>query len=224
MITVTKRNCFFVLCYCLFTSRVEGHEKVNSIGAAVGNHASTQVQDLFQDYFEWKWRIVPESASTKGLFELLHGDELNDMSLHRIKSIPIQCQEFQDRAQKLLDSFKMNPRTEHFLNVLKFETKACTTGFQQEGYLLPPISFMNGIHIKLTKFFKSKNMKLQSLKDYQNVIKRLKRIPTQIDEVLILLKLGVDSSKTHANESIFRTKEQLQRLQVRSSHVPGALS
>lgn len=74
---------------------------------------------------------------------------------------------------------------------------------------------MNGIHIKLTKFFKGNNMKLQSLKDYQNVVKRLRKIPNQIDEVLILLKLGVDSGKTHANESIFRTKEQLERLQVR---------
>ena len=58
-------------------------------------------------------------------------------------------------------------------------------------------------------------MKLQSLQDYKNAVTRLRKIPQQVEEVLILLKLGTDAGKTYANESIFRTKEQFERLQVR---------
>ena len=215
MKNILYKFLIFVLSNCLFVPRVEGHESVNSIGTVVGEHASAQIQELFQEYFEWKWSLVPESASSKGLYDLLHGDELNDMSLNYIKKIPINCNKFKNRAQAILDSVKTNPRTEYFLNVLKYETKACIQGFQQEGYLLAPISFMNGVHIKLTKFFKGNNMKLKSLKDFENAIKRLRKIPKQIDEVITLLNLGIAAGKTHANESVFRTKDQLERLQVR---------
>ena len=215
MAQITLKYLFFVLCYYLSVPRVEGQESVNGIGPVVGKHASNMIQDLFQDYFEWKWRTVPESASSKGLYDLLNGDEINDMSLNAIKNIPKQCKKFKLRAQKILDSFSTNERTKYFLKALKYEAETCIHGFQQEGYLLPPVSFMNGIHIKLTKFFKGNNMKLKSLEDYENAVQRLRKIPLQIDEVIVLLKRGIDSGKTHANESIFRTKEQFERLQVR---------
>ena len=159
MAQIPKRKCVLMLHFCLIVCQVEGHENVNDISNVIGGHATQKIEDLFQEYFEWKWSTVPEAASSKGLYDLLNGDELNDMSLTAIKNIPKQCQKFNNRAQEMLDSFKINPRTKHFLNVLKYETKSCVRGFEQEGYLLAPISFMDGVHIKLTKLFKGNNMK-----------------------------------------------------------------
>ena len=204
-----------MLSYCLISACVEGQDKINDIGTVIGGHASTQIETLFQDYFEWKWRLIPQSASIKGLYDLLHGDEINDMSLASIQNIPVQCRKFNKEAQQLLNKFQINPRTKHFLNILKYETETCVRGFKQKGYLLPPVSFMNGIHVTLTTLFKDKNMKLESLGDYQNAVRRLKNIPEQIDQVILLLEKGIVSGKTYANESIFRTKEQFERLQVR---------
>ena len=207
---------FSVLCYFHYASRVEGQEEsVNSIGPVVGGHANNLIQDLFQEYFQWKWSVVPQSASAKGLYDLLTGVEINDMSFKTIQTIPIECQQFKERAEKILEGYKTKGRTKYFLQVLKYETETCVEGFHHEGYLLAPISFMNGVHITLTKFFKGNNMKLQSLQDYKNAVTRLRKIPQQVEEVLILLKLGTDAGKTYANESIFRTKEQFERLQVR---------
>ena len=216
MIQISASFLFSVLCYFHYALRVEGQEEsVNSIGPVVGGHADNLIQELFQEYFEWKWSVVPQEASKKGLYDLLNGDEIDDMSLKSIKTIPKQCQQFKERAENILEGYKTKGRTKFFLQVLKYETQTCVEGFHQEGYLLAPISFMNGVHISLTKFFKGNNMKLQSLQDYKNAVQRLRKIPKQVDEVLTLLKLGAESGKTYANESIFRTKEQFERLQVR---------
>ena len=216
MIQISASFLFSVLCYFHYALRVEGQEEsVNSIGPVVGGHADNLIQELFQEYFEWKWSVVPQEASKKGLYDLLNGDEIDDMSLRSIKTIPKQCQQFNERAENILEGYKTKGRTKFFLQVLKYETQTCVEGFHQEGYLLAPISFMNGVHISLTKFFKGNNMKLQSLQDYKNAVQRLRKIPKQVDEVLTLLKLGAESGKTYANESIFRTKEQFERLQVR---------
>ena len=95
MIQISASFLFSVLCYFHYALRVEGQEEsVNSIGPVVGGHANNLIQDLFQEYFEWKWSVVPQEASKKGLYDLLNGDEIDDMSLKSIKTIPKQCQHF----------------------------------------------------------------------------------------------------------------------------------
>ena len=194
----------------------EGHSK-DSVGSVVGGHADKEIETLFQDYFEWKWRLVPQAASSKGLFDLLNGDEINDMSLNFVQKIPLQCHQYHKKAKQILEKYQVVPQTKYFLNFLKYETNLCVKGFQHKGFLMPPVSFMNGVHITLSTFFKTDNeMKLESLDDYKSAVKRLEKVPQQIDQVMYLLNKGVEAGKTYANESIFRTKLQFKRLDVRA--------
>ena len=77
-----------------------------------------------------------------------------------------------------------------------------------------------------------KYTKLGSLKDYQDLLERLKKIPTMISQIIDLLKLGMKEGVTYAPESLNGVDGQFERLQgdvedspfyVRFRDMPGSL-
>ena len=59
--------------------------------------------------------------------------------------------------------------------------------------------------------------KLGSLKDYQDLLERLSKIPTMISQIIELLKIGMREGVTYARESLTGVDEQLEKLQVNVS-------
>ena len=83
----------------------------------------------------------------------------------------------------------------------------CYKGMAYRGYLLPPVDFLTGVQTTLPSFFGKDNVQqLQNEKDYRDLIRRLKKVPKQINQIIDLLKLGVQEGITYSNESMYRTK------------------
>ena len=87
--------------------------------------------------------------------------------------------------------------------------------YPTRGYLLAPVNHMYGLQNSIYDYFeKNDSLKYNSLEDYKNNLKFLAAIPEQIRDVEELLREGVREGITYANESIRKTRDQFQRLQV----------
>ena len=58
-----------------------------------------------------------------------------------------------------------------------------------------------------------KYTKLGSIKDYQDLLERLSKIPTMISQIIDLLKTGMREGVTYARESLGGVDGQLEKLQ-----------
>jgi hypothetical protein len=71
---------------------------------------------------------------------------------HLLVRVPADCEQFRQRGVKLLvDSGNiLQSRKKHFLRILLRETNQCVEGSKDNGYLLAPINFYNGIQVRLS--------------------------------------------------------------------------
>ena len=62
-----------------------------------------------------------------------------------------------------------------------------------------------------------KYTKLGSIKDYQDLLERLSKIPAMISQIIELLKTGMREGVTYARESLVGVDGQLEKLQGKVS-------
>ena len=109
----------------------------------------------------------------------------------------------------------------------------CTDGLKYKGYLFPPINFLEGIQTTYPRMVSQKKYtKLGSLKDYQDLLERLRKIPSMISQIIDLLKQGMREGVTYPRESLNGVDDQFEKLQgdvedspfyVRFRDMPGSL-
>ena len=105
-----------------------------------------------------------------------------------------------------------------FLLSEQAELLPCSDGLKYKGFLFPPINFLEGIQTTYPRLVSEKKYtKLGSLKDYQDLLERLSKIPTMISQIIELLKIGMREGVTYARESLTGVDEQLEKLQVNVS-------
>ena len=117
--------------------------------------------------------------------------------------------------------------------VVQAELFPCKTGLKYPGYLFPPINFLEGIQTTYPRMVSQKKYtKLGSLKDYQDLLERLRKIPTMISQIIDLLKQGMREGVTYARQSLGGVDAQFEALQgqvedspfyVRFRDMPGSL-
>jgi uncharacterized protein (DUF885 family) len=84
-----------------------------------------------------------------------------------------------------------------------------------KGYLLPPINFLEGLQIEYPRLVSDrKKTPLRSLKDYEDLLARLKLLPQMVNQVEALLREGVKQGVTYARESLRGVDTQFEKLQV----------
>ncbi|XP_076033292.1 uncharacterized protein LOC143020657 [Oratosquilla oratoria] len=115
-------------------------------------------------------------------------DRLDDLSLDAFENRYKKCLEFFKRAEdiepKLTDhADKIN------LRVFKAEMQTFIEGYPFKGYLFP-INFNEGIHVDFEKLISW--MVFETPKDYEKMLSRLGHIPTQIDQIIALMRKGVE--------------------------------
>ena len=174
---------------------------------------NNDVEKLFQDYFDWRLKSVPEAASFKGFHEF--DSQLNDYSVKAAKEVGLKCKKFEDAASKLLENDDLSAYERQYLLFLLQETEICSKGLKHEGYLFAPISFLDGIEKVLPQNYKTSSFfKQECVEDYRNIITRLKGIPRQIQDLIETLKAGIRAKKTYSNESLSRAKSHFEAIQV----------
>ena len=86
---------------------------------------------------------------------------------------------------------------------------------RHKGYLLPPINFLEGLQVEYPRLISDrKRTPLGSLKDYEDLLARLKLLPQMVNQVEALLREGVKQGVTYARESLKGVDSQFEKLQV----------
>jgi len=188
----------------LFVPFSEGQSPLGSARAA-GNEAQT----LWREYYEWKQATYPEWSTTNGVNK--YDDMVEDFSLEGIKNKEEMCKQFLERGELLEGS--LSGQNVIYMDVFLSEVRTCVEGFKFEGYLFPPINNLEGVQIEFPRLVREKKLtKLNGPKDYENLLKRISKIPVMLDQITILLKMGMDLGITYAKESL--SNMDFERLQV----------
>ena len=86
---------------------------------------------------------------------------------------------------------------------------------EHKGYLLPPINFLEGFQVVYPRLISDKKRTpLGSLKDYEDLLTRLKQLPQMVRQLEALLREGVKQGVTYARESLGGVDAQFEKLQV----------
>merc|ERR1711936_935810 len=171
------------------------------------------LSEVMEDYFQWKLRTYPEWATLEGFPGYNHLVE--DFSMKGILAKGEKCQEFLDRSCLLGDQAKKSSTTAMHKNIFETELRTCVSGMVHKGFLLPPINFLEGLQIEYPRLVSDrKKTPLRSLKDYEDLLARLKLLPQMVNQVEALLREGVKQGVTYARESLRGVDAQFEKLQV----------
>jgi len=166
------------------------------------------LSELMEDYFKWKLHTYPEWATMEGFPGYNHLVE--DFSMEGILAKGEKCQEFLDRSCLVVGQGNAMHK-----NIFETELKTCVNGMQHKGYLLPPINFLEGLQVEYPRLISDKKRTpLGSLKDYEDLLARLKQLPQMVRQVEALLREGVKQGVTYARESLGGVDAQFEKLQV----------
>jgi len=186
-----------------------------SVVACHASEEAEEVERLFHDFARWKVTVVaPELGLARGFTHWFDKPTLNNYTINFNSAMNSSCKAFGDRATKLLQDPQTSQADARFLRLLRFEVGQCVERLKFRGYLLAPISFMGGVQVKLPVLF-GRTLKYANTSSEQN-LDLLMSIPNQLSDIRKLLEQGVLEGVTHANESLYRAREQFKRLQVKN--------
>merc|ERR1712038_411005 len=171
------------------------------------------LSEMMEDYFQWKLHTYPEWATLEGFPGYNHLVE--DFSMEGILAKGEKCQEFLDRSCLLGDQPEKGSAAAMHQNILETELRTCVNGMLHKGYLLPPINFLEGFQVEYPRLISDKKKTpLRSLKDYEDLLARLKLLPQMVNQVEALLREGANKGVTYARESLRGVDAQFEKLQV----------
>lgn len=148
---------------------------------AVG--ASTAaLYELFNSYWEWRLANEPELATSIGRPE--YNDRWRDWSRAARDRARTQRQEF---LQQLLyvGSGNLTPADRLSTHLLEWELRSALDG-ETYSLLAQRVSQMSGLHSQV--FSVIGQMPARTVKDYENIIARLRGVPAYVDQNLELLR------------------------------------
>ena len=96
--------------------------------------------------------------------------------------------------------------------MLQAEVLPCVEGFQYKGYLFPPVNKMENIAQDYPQLVA--RARLDSVRDYEDLLARLTKLPAMIRQITALLRLGIKEGVTFAKESLAGVDERFEALQV----------
>jgi len=181
---------------------------ISPMGSALNTTAavSDSLDELFENYFEWKLKTYPEWATSEHIRG--YNNLVEDFSMEAIRNKVEKCKEFYDRSKKL------NPKSSDYKiyqKILEDEILPCINNFRLKSYLFPPVNIMENIAVLYPKLIKDTD--LDSLRDYQDLLQRLSNLPRLLDQILELLRTGLQEGVVFAKESLQGVDEKFEKLQ-----------
>lgn len=170
-----------VLSFIFLSASVLFAQVVSSSGAAKKLH------DLFDEDWQWGLEQYPESATLLG--DNRYNDRLADYSFEAIERRKSHEREMLGRVQKI-DRSQLGGQDlisyELFLRDKKLNVEAAR--FPTE-YM--PIDQMNGVQILFGQLVSS--TPFRNVKDYENYLARLAAFPKQLDQLIALMRRGMET-------------------------------
>ena len=170
-----------ILSLILFTTTAALAQVLSSTDAAKTLHR------LFDDDWQWSLREYPEAATLIG--DNRYNDRLTDYSLDAIARRKSHEREMLARIKKI-DRSKLSGQ-----DVISYDLFLRDKELNVEGARFPfeymPIDQMNGVQIIFGQVVGS--TPFRNAKDYQDYIARLSAFPKQIDQLIALMKRGIET-------------------------------
>ena len=152
------------------------------------NHHDESLKTFFQDEWEQNLANYPEYATYLG--DNRYNDRLTDMSLDAVTKRQNQTQTSLDELSKI-DRNTISTEYKLYYDLYVDKLKQSIEGQQYKEHLRP-INQMGGIQISAANLVD--NTPFDSEFDYQNYLTRLKALPAKIDQIIVLMKMGIQEN------------------------------
>jgi hypothetical protein len=118
--------------------------------------ASSDTELLFKDYFDWKKLESPEKAYYLGLEATNVG--MNNFSMAALEERKMAAMTFRNRAEDLLKSHDAMEDLEltRLLDMIRYETNFFVEKFDQRGFLMAPVNWLEGVQGYMPQYFATK--------------------------------------------------------------------
>lgn len=181
---MVRNLAIFVLLF--FTASIALAQLVGSSDAA------RRLNALFEEDWQWSLRQYPETATYLGVN--LYNNLLTDFSFEAIERRKAHEREMLDRIQKI-DRARLSGQ-----DVISYDLFVQDKKLNVEGQQFPtemmPINQMEGVQISFAQLAGASPFR--NLKDYENYLARLAAFPSHIDQVIALMKRGIEMKWVHA--------------------------
>ncbi|SVD10154.1 uncharacterized protein METZ01_LOCUS363008, partial [marine metagenome] len=146
------------------------------------------LKTFFHDQWEQNLENYPEYATYLG--DNRYNDRLTNMSLDAVTKRQNQTKASLDELSNI-DRNKLSTEYKLYYDLYVDKLIQSIAGQQYKGHLRP-INQMGGIQISAANLVD--NTPFDTEKDYHNYLKRLQALPTKIDQVIVLMKMGVSEN------------------------------
>ncbi|EEF60233.1 DUF885 domain-containing protein [Pedosphaera parvula] len=167
-----------------------------------------RIQELYQIHWEYLMHEYPEWATYVGYPG--QNDRWTDNSLkaieHRKKLLQIPL-----KALQSIDRTKLDQANQLNYDLLKERIKHEIEGTRFKGEYLA-INQLGGVQQDVPQLLEV--MPRKTVKDYENILTRLKGVPTVVNQTMVLLKKGLESKITEPRITLRDVPDQIQSQMV----------
>ena len=161
-----------------------------SPSAPAASPEDARFKALLDEEWEWEMRESPLFATFVG--DLRYNDQVGDMSLQAIERRKQHARELLERLEGFDRSRLSEPRQlDYDLFRLNAEMSVQSQRFPEE-YV--QISQLGGIHDLMAQLAQS--VPKRNVKDFQDFVKRLRAVPTLVDQSIALMRKGLEAGVT----------------------------
>ncbi|MEP4890577.1 MAG: DUF885 domain-containing protein [Aliiglaciecola sp.] len=186
-----------------------GHTQINvqSVAPApVSSNVEQQFKQLMEDDWQYTMETSPDFASYLGL----GNDELNsrwrDMSLEALHQTNLH---YQDTLKQInaIDPNQLSARDKTNYQLFKWQLEMSIEDHKYKSYLMP-IDQNQGVQ---TLDDMANFVSLSSVKDYENWLTRLEKIPKLLEQNQTLMETGISQGIMPSRDTMLRIPAQIQK-------------
>ncbi|KAL7638265.1 UNVERIFIED_CONTAM: hypothetical protein RMT77_010829 [Armadillidium vulgare] len=165
---------------------------------------TSEIHKFFKHYWDWKLYESPQFSTFVG--EHKDSSSLDDLSYEKYTNRVNVCGGYLHQLDYILRKFVMKNSDKINVEIMRHEIKTYVDGIYFTGYFLP-VNFFEGPHRYPKTLFK--RMPRKDEEDFNNIIKRMKKIPRQIDQMIDLMEMGINNDITNHEISMKNLNELL---------------
>ncbi len=163
---------------------------VLTASAALANSAAEQLQQLFDDQFQWRLAEFPEFAMSLGDYG--NADKISDTSLAAIERRHHDTIKFLDRLHTI-NKAELDETDRINYELFELQLSDSITGHRFRMWLAP-VGGRFGPHQSIPQMHE--RVRFNSYEDYANYLTRLELVPGAIRNIIKLMKIGLAEGRT----------------------------
>ena len=164
------------------------------------------LHQLFDQQFQWRLEQFPGMAMARGDYS--NADRIADTSLRAIESRHQQTKAFLDQLRQI-DRSNLSADDRLNYDLFQLQLTRSIEGHRFRSFLMP-IGSREGIHQDIPQM--ADRIRFSSAEDYRNYLARLTQIPQALDNMIALMRLGIDEQRTPAKITLAGLPAQLESI------------